>query len=72
VQGVSLGNGFFKSRLMVKSKAKGKRGGLRIISHQVIIYHIDEEHIRFTAIYDKGEMSNIDRDYLDTLIKHYL
>ena len=32
VQGVTLGNGFYKARLMVKSKGKGKRGGLRIFT----------------------------------------
>jgi mRNA-degrading endonuclease RelE of RelBE toxin-antitoxin system len=34
IQGRSLGNGFYKLRLSVKSKGKGKSGGLRIISHQ--------------------------------------
>jgi hypothetical protein len=72
VQGISLGNGFYKARLMVKSKGKGKSGGLRIISHQTVIYHINEKHIRLTAIYDKGEISNIDREYLDNLIRKYV
>ena len=70
-QGRALGNGFYKARLSVKSKGKGKSGGLRIISHEIIIQQIDEKHIRLAAIYDKGEISNIDRKYLDSLIDQY-
>jgi hypothetical protein len=42
VQGEPLGGGFYKARLSVKSKGKGKSGGLRIISHQEVIFHVDE------------------------------
>ncbi len=72
VQGEPLGGGFYKARLSVKSKGKGKSGGLRIISHQIVIFHVDEKHIRLTAIYDKSEISNVDRDYLTSLISPYL
>ena len=72
VQGEPLGKGFYKARLSIESKGKGKSGGLRIISHQVVIYYFDEKHIRLTAIYDKSETSNIDRDYLTGLISQYL
>lgn len=36
-QGTSLGGGIFKARIAVKSKGKGKSGGLRLISYQDII-----------------------------------
>jgi hypothetical protein len=71
VQGRSLGNGFYKARLAVKSKGKGKRGGLRIISHREIIYKIEETEITLVAIYDKNETSSIDRKYLEALLKKY-
>jgi len=72
VQGRPFGNGFFKARISVKSKGKGKSGGLRIISHEIIIHQIDEKYIRLAAIYDKGELSNIERKYLDSLIDQYI
>lgn len=71
VQGRSLGNGFYKARLSVKSKGKGKRGGLRIISHREVIYKMEETVIALIAIYDKNETSSIDRKYLESLIKKY-
>jgi len=72
VQGRSLGNGFYKSRLSVKSKGKGKSGGLRIISYKEVIYRLDKTEITLVAIYDKSEISTVDRKYLDWLIKKYL
>jgi hypothetical protein len=66
-----LGNGFYKARLSVKSKGKGKRGGLRIISHREIIYKMEETEITLVAIYDKNETSSIDRKYLESLVKKY-
>jgi len=71
VQGRSLGNGFYKARLSVKSKGKGKRGGLRIISYREVIYKMEETEITLIAIYDKNEISSIDRKYLESLIKKY-
>jgi mRNA-degrading endonuclease RelE of RelBE toxin-antitoxin system len=71
VQGRSLGNGFYKARLSVKSKGKGKRGGLRIISHREVIYKMEETVIALIAIYDKNETSSIDLKYLESLIKKY-
>ena len=71
VQGRSLGNGFYKARLSVKSKGKGKRGGLRIISYREVIYKMEETEITLIAIYDKNETSSVDRKYLEHLIKKY-
>ncbi len=71
VQGRSLGNGFYKARLSVKSKGKGKSGGLRIISYREVIYKMEEIEITLIAIYDKNEISSIDRKYLESLIKKY-
>ena len=72
VQGNSLGNGFYKARLPVKSKGKGTRGGLRIVSHQEVIFHLDETTIRLVVIYDKSEITSVDRKYLDNLINQHL
>lgn len=37
-----------------------------------IIHQINEKHIRLTVIYDKGEISTVDRTYLDSLIEQYI
>ncbi len=71
VQGISLGNDFYKARISVQSKGKGKSGGLRIISYKEIIYMLDITEIILIAIYDKSEVSSVERKYLDKLINKY-
>ena len=71
VQGLSLGNGFYKARLSVQSKGKGKSGGLRIISYKEVIYKLDETEIILVAIYDKSDLSSVDRRYLELLVTKY-
>lgn len=53
--GTSLGKDFYKIRLSITSKGKGKSGGGRIISCVKIIKNI----VYLAAIYDKSEMSGI-------------
>jgi mRNA-degrading endonuclease RelE of RelBE toxin-antitoxin system len=65
----------YKIRLAVKSKGKGKSGGLRIITH---VFEIEielaenekEQHttIVLVAIYDKSEMENLPDKELRELI----
>ena len=53
--GVSLGEGIRKIRLNITSKNKGKRGGARVITHEVLV-EIDSEEatsVAFVSIYDK-------------------
>ncbi len=49
--GVSLGNGFYKVRMAISSKGKGKSGGARVITFVKII----AQTVYLTSIYDKGE-----------------
>jgi hypothetical protein len=65
-QGTSLGNNCFKIRLSISSKAKGKSGGARIITH---LYY-SENKIYLLAIYDKSEISNItDKEIINLIDK---
>lgn len=73
--GKSLGKDSYKIRLAVKSKGKGKSGGLRVITHLdteiVVIY---EEINKVTvvillAIYDKNETATISDKELNVLIE---
>jgi mRNA-degrading endonuclease RelE of RelBE toxin-antitoxin system len=53
--GTALGNNIFKIRLAVKSKGKGKSGGMRIIT-----FMIDKnKEIYLLTIYDKSEIASI-------------
>ena len=63
--GTSLGKDFYKIRLSISSKAKGKSGGARIIACVKIIQNI----IYLGAIYDKSEKSSITDSELKLLAK---
>jgi mRNA-degrading endonuclease RelE of RelBE toxin-antitoxin system len=67
--GVSLGGGKRKIRLGVKSKGGGKRGGLRVITLNVVVDIIDT-CINLLTIYDKKEISNVSEKYIDEIIRN--
>lgn len=72
VQGVSLGNGIFKARFAVKSKGKGKSGGLRIISYNDVIVFFESDVVLLVDIYDKNEFSTIDKKILKKRIAEFI
>jgi len=53
--GTSLGNNFFKIRLAISSKGRGKSGGARVITYVKII----AQTVYLTSIYDKGEKASL-------------
>ena len=67
-QGSDLGNGIRKVRMAITSKGKGKSGGARIITLQVIPTE-DSIEIKLLTIYDKADISNISDEYLDFIIQ---
>ena len=73
--GTLLQENTYKIRLAVKSKGKGKSGGMRVITHVVEIeIQVEENAIEqnFTVflltIYDKSEMENISDNDLQNLL----
>ena len=66
--GVSLGGGKRKIRLGVKSKGGGKRGGLRIITLNVVVETTDT-CINLLTIYDKKEIKNVSEEYINQIIR---
>jgi|SRR5690606_32594047 len=66
--GVELGNGFRKLRLKITSKNKGKSGGARVITSNVIL-NIDHTKITFVYIWDKSETDNISDNFLSEIAK---
>ena len=70
-QGTDLGNGIHKVRMAIASKGKGKSGGARVLTLNILIEDsIESElHITFLTIYDKSEISNVSDSYIQELIK---
>ncbi|MFN0204475.1 MAG: hypothetical protein ACKVTZ_23350 [Bacteroidia bacterium] len=73
--GVLIRENTYKIRLAVKSKGKGKSGGMRIITYIVEVEIEVEENekeqdftIILVAIYDKSEMENLPDKQLRELI----
>jgi len=73
--GKPLGKGSYKIRLAVKSKGKGKSGGLRVITHLDIeivgLIETEDDNIivNLITIYDKNETASISDKELRDLIK---
>lgn len=67
--GVSLGGGKRKIRLGVKSKGGGKRGGLRVITLNVVI-ETNDTCVNLLTIYDKKEIANVSDKYIDEIIRN--
>jgi hypothetical protein len=60
--GISLGSDCYKIKLAVKSKGKGKSGGVRNITNVIIRITHNKENIKvvgLVTIYDKSEFENI-------------
>lgn len=66
--GVDLGNGVRKIRMAVKSKGKGKSGGVKVIIFNVIISETDTE-ITLLTVYDKSEKETISDKEIEILLR---
>ena len=66
-QGTELRDGMRKVRIAFASKGKGKRAGGRII----IQLTMTNTCLSFLYIYDKGELSSVSDDFLDSIILNY-
>lgn len=66
--GTDLGNGKRKVRLGVASKGVGKRGGMRVITFNVL-QTADSVTVYLITIYDKSEYQNVSDKYVDQIIK---
>lgn len=64
---IELGKGIFKYRLSVKSKNKGKSGGFRVITLEVIVSK-SQKNITLLTIYDKSEKSTITKQEITSIL----
>lgn len=65
-KGMALGNSFYKIRLAIASKGKGKSGGARVITY----VKITADTVFLISMYDKSEKSNITDKELEQIFKH--
>ena len=63
--GTALGNNFYKIRLAISSKGKGKSGGARVITY----IKITQNTVYLTYIFDKSEKSTISDLELEQIFK---
>ena len=68
LQGEPLGKHLRKVRFSIASKAKGKSGGARVITHTVLV-ESEGADITLVTIYDKSDQANITDKELKKLIK---
>ena len=67
-QGDDLGGGVRKVRMAISSKGKGKSGGARVLTLNVLV---DENaNVTLLTIYDKNEIDNVSDEYLSWLISN--
>ena len=65
---VNMGGSVFKYRMSVKSKNKGKSGGFRIISFEVLVNE-NEKDITLLTLYDKSEQESISKAEIVEILK---
>lgn len=63
--GVNLGQNFYKVRMAISSKGKGKSAGARVITH----IKVTDTKIFLASIYDKSDKENISDKELRLLIE---
>ncbi len=70
-QGTSLGDNAYKVRVAVKSKGKGKSGGLRVISYLEMAVVVEKEDRLFLlTIYDKSDTETISKEEIRQMINN--
>lgn len=69
--GDDLGSGIRKVRMAIASKGKGKSGGARILTLNLLL---DTESMEITllTIYDKGEISNVKDEIYNSFLYYII
>ena len=69
-QGSDLGGGVRKIRMAIGSKGKGKSGGARVLTLNVLVS--DDANVTLLTIYDKEEIDNVSDNYIKWLVSEAL
>jgi mRNA-degrading endonuclease RelE of RelBE toxin-antitoxin system len=73
--GTPIGNHCYKIRLAVKSKGKGRRGGMRVVTWVIVNterFSKEETLVNLVTLYDKSEFETISPNALKALINRIL
>lgn len=70
LHGTQIGGGLQKYRIAIKSKEKGKRGGARVITYEMIAINTNKK-VLLVDIYDKNEFDSKPKDELMRIVKNY-
>ena len=65
-RGISLGGGVRKIRMAIGSKGKGRSGGARVLTLNVLVS--DDADVTLLPIYDKDEIDNVSDNYIKWLV----
>lgn len=65
---IDLGGNIYKYRLLVKAKNKGKSGGFRVITFEVLVTENDKD-VTLITIYDKSELTTISKSKINEILK---
>ncbi len=68
-RGDDLGGGVRKIRMAISSKGKGKRGGARVLTLNVLVQEADTTNVTLLTIYDKGEIENVSDKFVKWLME---
>lgn len=66
--GIPLGSGIRKVRISIESKGKGKSGGARAITYDIVIQK-SEKAILLVTVFDKNERDSISINAIKAIIK---
>ena len=67
-QGAELAPGIRKIRMAIKSKGKGKSGGARVITFNVLT-DVENGHVIFLLLYDKEDASTVKVNVVKQLVR---
>jgi hypothetical protein len=65
--GIDLGNNLRKIRVAVKSKAKGKSGGARIILYNIVVNLLYKDVV-LVSMYDKSETESLSMEHIKAIL----
>lgn len=71
LQGDDLGRGIRKIRMAISSKGRGKSGGARVLTLNVLVNEMDTTNVVLLTIYDKNEIDNVSDNYIKWLVEQY-
>lgn len=67
LSGIDLGNGYYKYRMAISAKGKGKRSGARVVTHEIIVNKASKEIVLLTMC-DKSNQESISKADLEKIL----